>query len=85
MKPWEKSNYYPKKESVTISVEIELPPKQEEQKEEIAESQEGLKEEQKEKEYVCPVCGKKFTKKVSLINHLRAHKRKGEIDDIVVE
>jgi len=70
MKPWQKSNYVPPEEetaTATVSVDITAPPP--------PPSEEAIVTD----EFKCPVCGKTFKKKGSLVNHLRAHKRRGEI------
>ena len=75
MKPWQKSNYVPPEEDTTkatVSVDVAAPPPP---ASDVVVTTD---------EYKCPVCGRTFKKKVSLVNHLRAHKRRGEIDNIVV-
>ena len=73
MKPWQKTNYVAPEEenaNATVSVTTTVAP--------------DVTPVAPTAPYVCPVCGRTFTKKVSLVNHLRAHKRRGEIDKIVV-
>lgn len=75
MKPYMKSNYIPPKKEEEIkkevSFEVEVtavpPPEEEVLEEEIL-------EEEKE-EFICTICGKTFSSKRGLKNHMRKHER----------